>query len=215
MKVNEIFEGIQGEGQFAGTPALFIRLSGCTRACDFCDTKYHIKGKRISIKKVAEKIKDTKMQIVVWTGGEPLLQLVDIKRIINWTKDKKHHLETNGDLIDGMMDMFDYVCVSPKEKKIAEKLKYHSGSFDIKVVTDLKLNKELISYATMLMPLTMSREELMHPLNGVQGIICNVDANLEEWNKSIRQDVWNYCLENNIIYCPRLHYEVWGKKRGK
>ena len=39
-KVNEIFETIQGEGIFTGTPAIFIRLQVCHVGCAWCDTKY-------------------------------------------------------------------------------------------------------------------------------------------------------------------------------
>lgn len=38
--VNEIFETIQGEGSYTGTPAIFIRLQGCPVGCSWCDTKH-------------------------------------------------------------------------------------------------------------------------------------------------------------------------------
>ena len=40
MKINEIFYSLQGEGHFAGTPAVFVRFSGCNLACGFCDTDH-------------------------------------------------------------------------------------------------------------------------------------------------------------------------------
>jgi 7-carboxy-7-deazaguanine synthase len=39
-KVNEIFETIQGEGNYTGTPAIFLRLQGCPVGCSWCDTKH-------------------------------------------------------------------------------------------------------------------------------------------------------------------------------
>ena len=39
-KVNEIFYSLQGEGYYTGTPAVFLRLSGCNMACSFCDTQH-------------------------------------------------------------------------------------------------------------------------------------------------------------------------------
>ncbi|HEA18072.1 MAG: 7-carboxy-7-deazaguanine synthase QueE [Pseudoalteromonas prydzensis] len=38
-KINEIFETIQGEASFTGTPAIFLRLQGCPVGCAWCDTK--------------------------------------------------------------------------------------------------------------------------------------------------------------------------------
>lgn len=38
-KVNEIFETIQGEGQYTGTASIFVRLQGCPVGCSWCDTK--------------------------------------------------------------------------------------------------------------------------------------------------------------------------------
>ena len=40
LKVNEIFNSFQGEGVYAGTPATFLRLSGCNLNCSFCDTDF-------------------------------------------------------------------------------------------------------------------------------------------------------------------------------
>lgn len=38
--VNELFQTLQGEGYFTGTPAIFIRLQGCPVGCSWCDTKH-------------------------------------------------------------------------------------------------------------------------------------------------------------------------------
>lgn len=40
MPVNEVFQTIQGEARFTGTPAVFIRLQGCAVGCGWCDTKH-------------------------------------------------------------------------------------------------------------------------------------------------------------------------------
>lgn len=40
MRINEIFYSLQGEGFFTGTPAVFIRFSGCNLVCSFCDTAH-------------------------------------------------------------------------------------------------------------------------------------------------------------------------------
>jgi len=40
LPINEIFETIQGEGHWSGTPAVFVRLQGCDVGCPWCDTKH-------------------------------------------------------------------------------------------------------------------------------------------------------------------------------
>ena len=39
-KINEIFYSLQGEGFHVGTPAVFVRFSGCNLECEFCDTRH-------------------------------------------------------------------------------------------------------------------------------------------------------------------------------
>ncbi len=203
MKINEIFQSIQGEGAYAGESALFIRLSGCNRNCDFCDTKYHKKGKDMSMLEIIERINKSNSNIVVYTGGEAMKQFDETNDIytILYDTNKQHNLETNGDFLVPLLDAFDYICFSPKDEDTAEKIwmfirehEWSNDKFDIKIVTDLDMNRDLIPYATMLMPLTTSDDDK---------------------NVAIKKDVWNYCVEHNIHFCLRQHIEVWGRnKRG-
>lgn len=75
--VNEIFYTIQGEGPDAGRPAIFIRLAKCNLRCFFCDTEFETwKSMTLDeiISTVAKITEQTKCELVVITGGEPLLQ---------------------------------------------------------------------------------------------------------------------------------------------
>lgn len=40
LRVNEVFESLQGEGSFTGVPSIFVRLQGCPVGCSWCDTKH-------------------------------------------------------------------------------------------------------------------------------------------------------------------------------
>ena len=199
VKISEIFPSIAGEGRFVGKPVLFVRFSGCTRNCKYCDSKYHAKGTEVSITYLQQKIREYKGDTICFTGGEPLLQIDVIEELNSKFRfSKGFHLETNADLLEEyMFNYFDYICTSPKEKKIAKKvadLIYDDFAADIKVVTDLKtVGLDMLQYATMIMPLT---------------------TNNKEESKQITQNVWEYCVKNSKNFCPRLHYYVWGRKRG-
>ena len=70
-KINEIFYSLQGEGFHSGTPAVFVRFSGCNLHCDFCDTQ-HQQGRMMSMQNiVAEVNKYPDASLLVLTGGEP------------------------------------------------------------------------------------------------------------------------------------------------
>jgi|GEM_PF-1233696 len=213
MNISEIFVALQGEGRFQGTPVLFIRTSGCTRACSWCDTKYHTEGKEISIvelKSTIKRIVCTGTTTVVWTGGEPLMQLKEILEVMKrLPTDIKWHLETNGDLITDdhvyrtLSKHFNYIAISPKCLKTGSAVynlrqRYvpnnEDALVDIKVVTDLeKINTELVFFATSLMPYTTYNREV---------------------DDEVRKKVWMYCVEHNLHYSARLHTLNFGNKRG-
>ena len=73
-KINEIFYSIQGEGYFTGTPAVFVRFSGCNLRCPFCDTE-HKEGKMLSDDDIIAEINRYPALHVVLTGGEPCMQV--------------------------------------------------------------------------------------------------------------------------------------------
>ena len=77
MRIVEFFKSVQGEGEFAGTPSVFVRTTGCNLRCSFCDTPYTSwkpEGFHEPWQAVAERILAEECEHVVLTGGEPLLQ---------------------------------------------------------------------------------------------------------------------------------------------
>jgi len=84
LVIKSIFYTIQGEGPFAGTPAIFIRFSGCCLACKFCDTDFDGFSYKDEVARILDIVQDTvkinnnHVRLVVLTGGEPLLQRVGL-----------------------------------------------------------------------------------------------------------------------------------------
>ncbi len=111
MRVNEIFYSLQGEGRWTGHAALFVRLSGCNRACPFCDTDF-ASFTEMTEEEIAAQAALCPARIVVITGGEPALQLTAslVERL--HALGKEVHVETNGSL--PLPANVDWVTCSPK-----------------------------------------------------------------------------------------------------
>ncbi|MGB6132260.1 MAG: radical SAM protein [Acidobacteriaceae bacterium] len=76
MYLIEIYKSIQGESTFAGVPCIFVRLAGCNLRCAWCDSEYTFTGgyKLSENEVMAEIEKLAPVQLIEFTGGEPLLQ---------------------------------------------------------------------------------------------------------------------------------------------
>ena len=132
--VKEIFYTLQGEGLNAGRPAVFCRFAGCnlwsgreedraTAVCKFCDTEFvgtngTFGKKYFSAEFLANQIvsqwpaTNTDNRFVVFTGGEPLLQLDE--ELISALHNHSFivAVETNGTI--KVPNGIDWICVSPK-----------------------------------------------------------------------------------------------------
>ena len=118
MRVNEIFYSLQGEGFFTGTPAVFVRFSGCNLRCPFCDTR-HEDFTLMSEEEIAETVVRFPARHVVLTGGEPSLQVTP--RLVDLLHKAKRFvaMETNGTrTVNGLG--LDWVTVSPKHYFLGE-----------------------------------------------------------------------------------------------
>lgn len=147
-RVNEIFYSIQGEGKYAGTPAVFVRFSGCNLKCPFCDTQ-HSSYEAMDAKAINDTIDKLiglkKEIIVVFTGGEPTLQISEDEPL---AKGYKTHIETNGLL--PVPSWVDWVTVSPKTKlnerqiEKADEIKILYGIFDDEYIKSLPEDKSIL-----------------------------------------------------------------------
>ena len=133
--IHSIFHTVQGEGQHAGTPAIFIRFAGCNvwsgREADrgkatakgicaaWCDTEFSgttETGGRFTLDELLERLSQEEdgpvPPIIVMTGGEPSLQvdrlLVVALKLLGW----RVHIETNGSR--ELPEEIDWVTLSPK-----------------------------------------------------------------------------------------------------
>ena len=111
LKVKEIFYSLQGEGGRQGEASIFIRLSGCNLNCDFCDTDFS-GGEEMTLEQILNIIRQFPCQWIVWTGGEPTMQLND--ECLHFFKQAGYRqaIESNGH--NRLPEWLDYTVVSPK-----------------------------------------------------------------------------------------------------
>ncbi len=134
--VKELFPTLQGEGTHTGRAAVFCRFAGCnlwsgreedraTAICKFCDTDFvgsdgNGGGKFETAQDLANAIEASwkstsagpQQRYVVFTGGEPLLQLDEQLIAELHQKGFEVAIETNGTI--KVPTGVDWVCVSPK-----------------------------------------------------------------------------------------------------
>jgi len=75
LRVTEIFRSLQGESTRAGFPCAFVRLTGCSLRCVWCDSAYAFHGgATMSVSEAVRRVDVLGTELVEVTGGEPLEQ---------------------------------------------------------------------------------------------------------------------------------------------
>lgn len=118
LPVMEHFYTLQGEGVYQGKAAYFIRLGGCDVGCVWCDVKDSWDGGKHPLRSVEDlvgEVKATPTEIVVITGGEPLMH--DLTHLTAALKSAglRTHMETSGS--SPLSGTWDWITLSPKKFK--------------------------------------------------------------------------------------------------
>lgn len=107
LDVFKVFYTVQGEGPFAGQPAVFIRLAGCDLQCPQCDTDYTSQRQEIPTEQLLMEVnrvcsggiwwRKNWKPLIVFTGGEPLRQNIGpAVRVLLEADYINVQIETNG-----------------------------------------------------------------------------------------------------------------------
>lgn len=172
LPVLESFYSIQGEGFHSGKPAYFIRLSGCDVKCHWCDVKESwdvSQDQHLHIDDIISRVSKASAELVVITGGEPLMHDLSVLTKALRDEGKKVHIETSG--THPLTGDYDWICFSPK--KFKEPLEdFFSISDELKVIiynrSDFKwaeeLSKKVSQKTELIMQPEWSKEELISPL---------------------------------------------------
>lgn len=150
LQVLEIFDSLQGEGFWAGTPMTFVRLAGCNApelgldCTRWCDTRESWDADFADEMEVRDVILQVRLPSVCLTGGEPLLQKEGVTRLVAEARGlgMRVHIETNGTLDpprglqSGDGRAFDWAVVSPKPPGYAIASGWRGHVDELKLVVD-------------------------------------------------------------------------------
>lgn len=219
LAINSIFYTIQGEGPFAGSPAVFVRLAGCNLQCPMCDTEYTSReqmGWPMIIRKVCDEFKLPEElrsyprgqgPLIVITGGEPFRQ--NLYPLVSnlLARGFKVQIETNGTLFQDLPFAHAHLTIvcSPKAGVINKKLAPNIAALKyVATVDSLQGSPDGLPTHALEHP---NGGMLARPPQGWQGQIYlqPVDEQNTVRNNLNLTAVVKSCMDNGYRLCLQIH----------
>jgi 7-carboxy-7-deazaguanine synthase len=224
LRVAELFgPTIQGEGPSTGQRAVFVRLSGCNLDCSWCDTAYTWDWTRfdptnesheMTVGAVGDWVLEQDADLVVITGGEPLIQHRRLVLLVEalTARGRRVEIETNGTVLPDIASFGSMFNVSPKLASsgvpAARRIRpdvlsafRDSGRAVFKFVVDSDADvAELV--------------ELQHELR-----LAPIWVMPQGTTESVVKDGLRRLADSALLHgwniSPRLHVLLWGDERGR
>ncbi len=232
LPVSEVFYSQQGEGRFAGVPAVFIRLKYCNLGCSWCDTRFTWEegkieeGALFSASDLANLVTDQialtqakpKNVHVVLTGGEPMLHQDRLPALVDELGKYGFgffEMETNGMFVPSleMVERISWWNCSPKltnnglvrEVNIVPEALHTiaaTGHADFKFVVQSRSDFDEI--ARDFASLVSAESIILMP----EGITPQSQLAVMPW-------LMEECSRRGYRFSPRLQVLAWGNQRGR
>jgi len=230
MRISEIFFSVQGEGRLTGVPSVFVRTSGCNLRCRWCDTPYaswNPEGTEMSLEEILREVNSHPARHVVVTGGEPMIAR-GMPDLLQALRDAGKHItiETAG-TVPPQGVTCDLASLSPKLRNstpppdqfgAAWTQRHDDTRFQPAVIRDWCAN-----YDHQLKFVVASEEDIAE----IESLLAQLGSNTPPENillmpegrtldeiRSRALNLVDWCKARGWRYCPRLHIELFGNKRG-
>ncbi len=227
MRICEIYKSVQGEGLLTGTASVFVRTTGCNLRCGFCDTPFtswEPEGRDQTLDQIMAECLALDCQHLVLTGGEPMLPAETVPLTRRLAAEGIHiTIETAG-TIDRPVEC-DLMSISPKLSNSTpaaqragpwtgrhEALRHQPAvirrlicdyDYQIKFVVDRPDDCAEIEQWLKEFPDIPADRVLLMP----QGIDVVQLQQRARWLRPL-------CERRGFRYCPRMHIEWFGNRRG-
>jgi 7-carboxy-7-deazaguanine synthase len=227
MRIAEIFYSIQGEGRLTGVPSAFVRTSGCNLRCEWCDspfTSWEPEGEHLPLGEIFRRLDAYSTKHVVVTGGEPLIA-GGIEDLCAGLKERDYHVtvETAGTVFKPVA--CDLASLSPKLSnstphqreggRFAERHDRLRLQFDV-----LRAFLERYDYQLKFVidePGDVGEVlAILERLPGVDRTKVLLMPQGVTRTELDRRALWlaEECKVHGFRFCPRLHVELYGNRRG-
>ena len=229
MLISEIFHSLQGEGELAGVPSVFIRTSGCNLRCNWCDTPYaswQPEGRQMSVEEIVAEAKTHPAKHVVLTGGEPMIA-PEIHELAFQLQDERFHITIEtASTVPPRGIACDLASLSPKLAHSApdarlddtwrarhEALRWQpevvaswvaAGNYQLKFVVGAE--RDIAEIEAM-----MAETGCAVPPSK---ILLMPEGTTVETLRAKSGWLGELCKARGYRYAPRLHIELYGNRRG-
>jgi len=224
LVVSEVFgETVQGEGPSLGRRCGFVRLGRCNQACTWCDTRFTwdweqfdpaIELHEMSVDDVVARLDAMSVDMVVVSGGEPMLQQRALEPLLRAIKDRgwRVEIETAGTIAPAMADgLVDQWNVSPKLANSGNPLERR---YKPEVLRAFESTGRAIFKFVACEPSDLEEVDAIVAECGLTGIWVMPEgtdaATLERRSAGVAEDV----IKRGWNLTTRLHILIWGDRRG-
>jgi 7-carboxy-7-deazaguanine synthase len=229
LNIAEMFcDTLQGEGVYAGVPATFMRLQGCTLACTWCDTlEVWKQGNPYSFKEIFALFESVglidrfkKGQHLILTGGSPLMQQETLAVFLKEFEKKYTFLpfiQIENEVTLRPTSLIPFIDCWNNSPKLAnsgmkERIRYKADLIHQMSVLDQSWFKFVINddmdwkeiESHYLEPGLISRHQ----------IILMPCGQTQEELAQTREFVADLAIRENVRFSDRLHVTIWNKKTG-
>jgi 7-carboxy-7-deazaguanine synthase len=227
MRIAEIFHSVQGEGRLMGVPSVFVRTSGCLLRCVWCDTPYtswQPEGDILSVPEILDQVTRHPARHAVVTGGEPLTA-PGVEDLCVGLKQHGYHITIETAAVVFKPLVCDLASLSPKLSN-STPLRRDAGHF-AELHERLRLRPDVIlqwlNHCDHQLKFVIDKPDDIHevlalleqlpPVDPEKILLMPQGTTVEELRE---RAVWlvEVCKKYRFRYCPRLHIELYGHRRG-